>query len=84
MKALGVYVIVKKDEIDDKRERAGFVIEKDDDMRYVYGEVISFGEELKGIAIGDRISFDSRAGHNVNVDGEKYRVIKYGDIAFVV
>lgn len=83
MKALGIYVVVKPDEFNQKREKGGFVIEKDD-IRYVYGEIVSFGDMVKGIKKGDRVSFDDRAGHFVNVDGEKLKVIKYGDIAFVV
>jgi chaperonin GroES len=47
------------------------------------GEVISIGEEVEEVCVGDRIFFAKGAGLEVNVNGERLLVLKETDIAFV-
>jgi co-chaperonin GroES (HSP10) len=47
----------------------------DKDIRYKLAEVVSAGEEVNGLAEGDMVYYDSAAGSEIRVGGEKLTVI---------
>ena len=51
---------------------------------YKIGKVISVGTLVQGIAAEDKIYFDKAAGHNIEIDGEIYQVIKLHDVVVVL
>ena len=62
MKAVNMYVVIKP--IKEKENKVkGLILteDTDDGNRYAKGEVISIGEEVKGIKEGDIIHYDKHA-----------------------
>lgn len=85
MEALGRFVIIKKI-AGEKKMMAGLEIteHQDKNARYVKGEVISFGVDVKGISVGDVVSYDKRAAHEVQEGEEVYQVMLSEAIAFIL
>ena len=93
MKALGHFVVLKK--LKQEATKIGgleITESQDKDMRYVVGEIVSLGsfvnshakDDSEKIKVGDKVKYDSRAGHKDEVDGEIYWIIKADSIAYVI
>lgn len=86
MKALGYYVVIK-DKVQEATTTEGGLLLADahkDDVRFKEAEVVSVGEEVKGLKCCDIILYDKHAGNGLELDGELYKVIKSGDIAVIL
>ena len=86
MKAIGNYLIVKKEREQASKTKGGLILTElqKEDIRYKIGKVISVGTLVQGIAVEDKIYFDKAAGHNIEIDGEIYQVIKLQDVVVVL
>ena len=81
MKAVGYFVVIKKQA--QTRSMVGnleITETQDDTIRFVDGEILSVGDAIKGVNIGDMVKFDKRAAHE---DGEGNLIIKSDAIAYI-
>ena len=53
-------------------------------IRYKLGKVKSVGDDVNGLSVGDSIYYDSAAGSDVRIDGQRLVVIHDRNIAIVV
>ena len=85
MKAIGSFVVIKK-QPEEVKNKAGLIITEyvDKDIRYKLAEVISVGESVKGLQQGDKIYYDSAAGSDIRIDGEKFTVVPDRQIVVVL
>jgi co-chaperonin GroES (HSP10) len=81
MKAVGSYIIVKDEPVQQKNSLGLVLTERtDDNIRYIVGEVVSVGGEVKEINVGDKVYFDKVAGSNLRFKAEKYKAIRERDV----
>ena len=84
MKAVNHYVVV--DRIKEKqKETSGLILDenKDEQLRYFKGKVISSGNLVEVIKEGDVVWYDRHAGHGIEFEEKFYFVIKASDIVLV-
>ena len=86
MKAIGNNIIIlPKKVVTDKTKGGLFIIEKDrEDIRYKEATIHSVSDNIKGVKKDDKIYYDKHAGHGIEVNKEKYTVIKLQDIVVVL
>ena len=76
MKAVGSYIIIKDDEVVQKNELGLIITEKsDNNIRYIIGEVVSVGDDVKEVNPGQFVYFDKVAGSELRIKGTKYKAI---------
>ena len=84
MQAVNNYIIIDPIKEDIKEEKGLLIIDQHvDDIRYLKASVISTGNLIEGIKIGDTIYYDRRAGHGIEYDNSLYQVIKQQDVVLV-
>lgn len=85
MRAVNFYVLVKQHKIESKNIGGLEITDKlDSDNRYLKATVISVGSQVSDLLKeGEVVYYDRHAGNAVDYDGEKYQVIKAGDIVLV-
>ena len=85
MRAIGSYIVLKKQE-EEVKSKSGLIMTQytDKDIRYKLAEVISAGEDVKGLQPGDRVYYDSAAGSDIRIDGEKLTVVADRQIVAVL
>jgi co-chaperonin GroES (HSP10) len=84
MQAVNNYIIIDPIKEDIKEEKGLLIIDQHvDDIRYLKASVISTGNLIEGIKIGDIIYYDRRAGHGIEYDNSLYQVIKQQDVVLV-
>ena len=84
MKAVNDYVIV--DIIKEGPKKVGgFILtdETDETNRYRKANIISVGNFVEVVKIGDSIYYDAFAGHDISYDDSMYSVIRARDIVIV-
>lgn len=83
MRALGTHVVLKKAN-EEVTNSNGFIMTEytEKSIRYKLAEVVSAGEDVFGLDPGDKVYYDSAAGSDIRVDGEKLVVV--GDRQIVV
>jgi len=89
---LGDRVVVKRDEAHDKTP-GGIIIVQTSQKPQRSGEVMAVGDgaySAQGVLIpmslkvGDRILFGAYAGTEIEIDGDKYQIMREGDCACVI
>jgi len=84
MKAVGIYVIIKKIKVSSTIVGGLELTESQNkDVRYLRGEVISCGNQVECIKEGDIVHYDKHSGHNVEIDSVLYQVLRLPDIVLV-
>lgn len=85
MKAIGSFVVVRKIE-EEVKSKSGLIMTEytDKDIRYKRAEVVSAGDSVKGLKEGDNVYFDSAAGSDIRIEGEKLTVIPDRQIVVVL
>ena len=85
MKAVGNYIIVKDEEVIQKND-LGLIIteESDNNIRYIIGEVISVGADVKEVEVGGKVYFDKIAGSSLRVNGTKLKAIRERDVVVIL
>lgn len=75
MKALGSFVVVRP--ISEKIESKGVILsaQTEKNVRYLPGEVITCGNEVKMLSQGDKIYYDKMAASDIRVGEDKYVVL---------
>ena len=81
MKAVGNFIIIKDEEVIQKNELGLIMTEKSDlNIRYIIGEVITVGDDVKEVKPGDFVYFDKISGSELRIKGEKYKAIREQDV----
>lgn len=84
MQAINDYVIV--DKIKEGVKKVGGLIltdETDETNRYKKANIISVGNMVEVVKVGDSIYYDAIAGHDIAYNNNMYRVIRSRDIVIV-
>jgi|TARA_B110000908_G_scaffold15613_1_gene17820 co-chaperonin GroES (HSP10) len=85
MKAVGSYIIIKDEEVIQKNDLGLIITEQSDtNIRYIIGEVVSVGSEVKEVEVGGRVYFDKIAGSNLRVNGKKLKAIRERDVVVIL
>ena len=84
MQAINDYVIVDKIKEEPKKV-SGLILtdETDESNRYKKANIISVGNLVEIVTMGDTIYYDKHAGHEIGYNDELYRVIRMRDIVLV-
>lgn len=81
MKAVGKFIIVKDEEVVQKNDLGLIITEKSDlNIRYIIGEVITVGDEVKEVKPGEFVYFDKISGSELRVKGQKFKAIREQDV----
>jgi co-chaperonin GroES (HSP10) len=84
MQAINYYLVV--DKIKEAPKKVGgleLTESQDKDVRYSKGKVISVGDQVPVLKVGDTIRYDKHAGHGIEYDKKLYYVIKISDVVIV-
>ena len=86
MKAIGNNLIIQKIEENITKSKGGLLLNKNDraDIRYIKAEIVSIGDEIKGLVKNDIIFYDRHAGHSIEIENKNYHVIKAQDVVVVL
>ena len=86
MKAIGDNLIIKPLKQGTEATKGGLLLthSQREDIRFNEAEVLSIGQDVKGIKINDQIFYDRVAGHIIEIEKEHYRVIKARDVVVVL
>jgi len=76
MKALGSFVVLKREK-EEVKKKSGLIMTEftDKDIRYKLASVVSVGEKVVGLSKGDKVYYDSAAASLVRIEGEKLDVV---------
>ena len=81
MKAVGSFIIVRDEEVVQKNELGLIMTEKsDNNIRYVIGEVVTVGDDVKEVFPGQLVYFDKISGSELRLKGEKFKAIRERDV----
>jgi co-chaperonin GroES (HSP10) len=86
MKAIGKNLIIKIYKEASTKTKGGLLLADmhREDIRYRKAEVLNAGSEVVGVKDGDQIYFDRHAGHGIEIDKEKFHVIKLQDVVVIL
>ena len=76
MKAIGSFVVVEVQQ-EEVKTKGGLILTEANEMnmRYKLARVVSAGEDVKDLKTDDKIYYDSAAGSDIRIDGNKYVVV---------
>lgn len=95
MRPIGPNIIVKPSEAkEESKTKSGFVVVKNEESSGpIQGEIIRLGDGIRQddgkivpftVKEGDSVMFREYAGTEVEIEGEKYKIITEGDIFCIV
>ena len=86
MKAIGVFLVIEDIKEKPTKTKGGLLLADmhREDIRYRKAEVLNTGSEVVGVKDGDQIYFDRHAGHGIEIDKEKFHVIKLQDVVVIL
>lgn len=85
MKVIKSNVLIKEiKKSDTPVTKVGNFVIPENQKDYMEAEVLSFGEDVSGLTVGDTIYAYPKAGKEIEIDGEKYRVINVSEIIVVL
>ena len=81
MKAIGTNVVVRKT-LEEVKSKTGLILSEvnEKDIRYKLAEVVSAREDVKDLSSGDSVYYDSAAGSDIRINGEKLTVVNERNI----
>lgn len=81
MKAVGSFIIIRDEEVIQKNELGLIMTEKsDNNIRYIIGEVITVGDDVKEVTPGQFVYFDKISGSELRIKGDKLKAIRERDV----
>jgi len=85
MKAIGSFVVVETEKEEVKNQMGLIMTESNEkSIRYKLGKIKSIGDNVNGLNNGDSIYYDSAAGSDIRINGQRLVVIHDRNIAVVV
>ncbi|MDO5725274.1 MAG: co-chaperone GroES [Tissierellia bacterium] len=90
LRPLGDKLVIKKVEIEEKTE-SGIVLPSSAKEQPIFAEVLAIGNDILNdekkkdvIKVGDKVVFSKYGGTEIEIEKEKYTIIKLSDILAVV
>jgi len=86
MQALGKYVLLKEDKLEQRETALGLLTTAVDleSERYKNATVVLAGPDCtESVVVGSKVAYDSAQGHNITIDDVVYRVVLEGHLAVV-
>jgi len=85
MKAIGSFVVIETEKEEVKNSMGLIMTEANEkSIRYKLGIIKSVGDDVNGLSVGNRIYYDSAAGSDIRIDGQRLVVIHDRNIAIVI
>lgn len=86
MRAVGKFLVIKEHKETGTKTKGGLLLSEAqrEDIRYRKASVVSTGDEVNYIKKDHEIYYDRRAGYNVELKKEIYRVIREQDVVIVL
>ena len=86
MKAVGKNLVINPIKETTTKTTGGLMLgeKQREDIRYRQAEVIKAGDDVKVLKVGDHIYYDKAAGFNIEINNEKYRIIKEFDVVIIL
>lgn len=86
MKALNDYIIIDKVTQNKRITKGGLELAEShtNDIVYVEGKVISVGQDVRGVSVGDVVFYRKLSGHLFEYENTLYRAIRQGDAMMVL
>lgn len=82
MKVIGTKILVTRKE-NQPEEKLGNMYIPGDNKDYDTCEVLSVGKEVEEVEVGNTVLTYKNSGHELKIDGKKYRVITPAEILIV-
>ncbi len=79
IKPLKDRLVIKRAEFDETT-KAGILIPQSSQEKPIYGEILDIGPLITGLKVGDLVLFGKYSGVEVNMDGEKYVLLREEEI----
>ena len=84
MQAVNHYLVVDPIKEEDKKLGGLFMSDTlDNDNKYAKGKIITKGNLVEGVKLGDIVYYDRHAGHNIEFKETLHHVIKIQDVVIV-
>lgn len=82
VKLLGHRVLIKLKETE--KEVEGFDIVRTDDVDQTIGEVVTIGNEVTEVNVGDHVMVNRFSGTEIEIESKKHRVIIDNDVLLIL
>lgn len=82
IKLLDNRILVKMVEYSDEED--GLLIVRSEEVDQTLGKVVSIGDKVKEISIGDKIMLNKYSGTSVTINNELHRVILENDVLLII
>jgi co-chaperonin GroES (HSP10) len=85
MKLIGLNILIVPQE-EETKSKGGLLMTATDskELRYKKATVVSVGNQVDGIKMGDIIYFDRAAGHVIRINEDLYTIITIRDVVVVL
>ena len=86
MKVVGTYIVIDHIKGVDTTSKGGLILaeKQREDIRYRRAKVVEPGSDVKLLNKDDEVYYDKAAGFNIEINKEKYKVIKETDIVIII
>ena len=86
MRAIGKNIVVLPVKETDTRTKGGLILAEAqrEDVRYRMAKVVTIGNAVVGVKDNDTIYYDRHAGFGIELNKEKFKVIKEVDVVIVL
>ena len=86
MRAIGKYIIVDPIKEVDTTTKGGLILaeKQREDIRYRRAKVVEPGSNVELLSKGDEIYYDRNAGFGIEINKNKYKVIKELDVVVII
>ncbi len=86
MKAIGKNIVVLPVKEPDPKTKGGLLLTEAnrEDIRYRMAKVVTIGDAVVGVKDNDTIYYDRHAGFGIELNKEKFKVIKEVDVVIVL
>mgnify|MGYP005728355103 FL=1 len=84
-KAIGSFVVLEKQKEEVKNSMGLIMTEANEmNLRYKLAKVKSVGDDVSDISSGDNVFYDSAAGSDIRINGEKLTVVHDKNIVVIL
>ena len=86
MKAIGKNIVVLPVKETESKTKGGLLLAEAnrEDIRYRMAKVVTIGDSVVGLKANDTIYYDRHAGFGIELNEEKFKVIKEVDVVIVL
>ena len=86
MKAVGKFIVIDPVKETDVTTKGGLILaeKQREDIRYRKAKIVTVGSDVKVLKKGNEIYYDKASGFNIEIQKEKYKVIKEFDVVVLL